>query len=592
MSPAARFGKYQLVRRIGVGGMAEVYEAALLGPAGFSKRLALKLMLPKLSNQPDLVSMFIDEASIAASLDHPNIVAVYEFGESEGTYFMVMEYVDGWELAEVEQCCLDARRPFPIPLAAFIVRELCRGLAYIHGHERGIVHRDVSPHNVFISRLGHVKLADFGIAKAAARRTHTQAGHIKGKLAYLAPEQATGEPVTARTDVYAAGLILFELLAGRLLIQAGSEVEHITMAMNPPRIAPSSLRPEAAPLDAVVARALERHPVMRFPGAAAMAAELDRFLEQAAAVRPQDLAAFVVEATADLRPPHEVSPLTAAATPPPATPVVRSGRSGSGQAPRVTASPGYDSTLSSLSSVPKHRLPLFVGGGLLVAGLVGGAAALVYSGRNAGPGRADGATARDGGRPPADERAQTAREASPAPAQPRPDAERRPRPVTTHKKHRTPERPTQPAARAPDARAAGPSATELARARRQRLQSSTDALLQQARSRGLYPGDDSEADRTLAEVRRALQSSALDAAEAALGRLRARAQGFQIDRSFAERKLRRLEKAIADASGRLPEADRQRMATGSQAILRLIMDGRLVEASAQMSRALSELGRR
>jgi len=200
-----QFDSYELVRRIGLGGMGEVYEARLRGAQGFSKRLAIKLMLPHLQRDREAVHAFIDEATIAAGLSHPNLVAVYDFGQCEGSYYIAMEYVDGWVLRDLSQLALEQKRRLPVPAAAYVVAELASALAYLHGQQQPIVHRDVTPQNIFVTREGHVKLSDFGVAKTSARLTRTEAGQIKGKLAYLAPEQARGEEATGRTDVYGAG---------------------------------------------------------------------------------------------------------------------------------------------------------------------------------------------------------------------------------------------------------------------------------------------------------------------------------------------------------------------------------------------------
>ena len=299
-----------------------------------------------------------------------------------------------------------------------------------------------------------------------------------------------------------------------------------------------------------------------------MATHLDRFLETAP-VRSEDLAAFVAEVTANLRPTNQVTPVPDGAVP----------------TELAAGTPAREAAPPSLPPLPRHRLGLWMGGGLLAAGLLGAGGALVWSGaRHASAPRADA------GRPVRLDRAAAPVDAH-APSSPdRTGAvsELRSRPAP--RRHRL-DRPVAKTGTArPDAAAPAPSAAaESPRVRRQRLQVGIEALTQQARGRGLFPGDDDEADRAALQGRRGLQAGALDEADAAVARLRARVQMFRIDRSFAERKLRRLERAIAAASGRLPEADRQRLGTVSQNILRLIMEGRLVEASAQMSRTLGEL---
>ncbi|MCA9672834.1 MAG: serine/threonine protein kinase, partial [Myxococcales bacterium] len=279
MDISSQFGPYRIVGRIGVGGMAEVYEAR----DADGDRVALKVLLPGLRDNAEIVDMFIDEASITTELDHPNIVSVRDFGSLDGVHFMAMEFVDGWDLGRLLDRCRAAARPLSAHVAAYVGSELSHALEHVHLSERQIVHRDVTPHNVFVRSDGAIKLADFGIARAAARRTRTTEGQLKGKLAYLAPEQATGEAITARTDIYAVGLLLFEIATGRPLLSAESDVELIQQAIDPPRISPSSIYAAAAPLDAVVARALQPHPVMRYASAMALASALDGLHERASA---------------------------------------------------------------------------------------------------------------------------------------------------------------------------------------------------------------------------------------------------------------------------------------------------------------------
>ncbi len=231
MSEAQLFGKYRLVRRLAFGGMAEIFLARLVGDQGFEKTLVLKRILPQFSSDPDFTRMFVDEAVLAARLTHPNVAQIYDFGEVAGIYFITMELVDGADLRRVIKCAFERGRGLaPVEVAA-IGEGMARGLAYVHaletedGRSLGIVHRDISPHNVMLTRDGDVKIMDFGIAKAAARATHTATGTIKGKLAYMAPEQALAEELDKRTDQFAVGLTLWECLVGRRLFEGDSEPE-------------------------------------------------------------------------------------------------------------------------------------------------------------------------------------------------------------------------------------------------------------------------------------------------------------------------------------------------------------------------------
>ncbi|MCA9517650.1 MAG: serine/threonine protein kinase, partial [Myxococcales bacterium] len=188
-----QFGKYALIRRIATGGMAEIFQAKQAGAEGFEKDIVIKRILPHFSEDEAFVTMFIDEATITAKLQHNNIVQIYEFDVHDGAYFIAMEYIEGEDLAAVVKDAQDAGRPLSVAQCVWITMELAKGLHYAHqkdfkGKPLNIIHRDISPHNAMISYNGEVKLMDFGIAKAAERSTKTQAGTVKGKVAYMSPE--------------------------------------------------------------------------------------------------------------------------------------------------------------------------------------------------------------------------------------------------------------------------------------------------------------------------------------------------------------------------------------------------------------------
>lgn len=224
-------GHYKLVRRLATGGMAEVYEARRVGPGGFSKRVAVKRVLPQLANDPRLLSMFCDEARIHAGLSHPNLVQVVDFGESHGELFMAMEYVDGINCAELLAAVESRARGVDLAPALFIAREVLRGLAYAHaardeyGQPLGLIHRDVAPGNILVSRSGQVKLADFGVMRGRTIEARTAPGEIKGKIGYVSPEQALGRSVDARSDLFSLGVVLAELLLGVPLFPGNTELE-------------------------------------------------------------------------------------------------------------------------------------------------------------------------------------------------------------------------------------------------------------------------------------------------------------------------------------------------------------------------------
>ncbi len=214
------FGRYSLLKRLARGGMAEIYEARVDGPQGFDKRVAVKRLHANLAEDQLFVRMLGDEARITARLSHPNICQVFDFGIEQDTYFIAMELIEGCDLGNLSRRIRKLGLDFPIAASVWITREAAEGLAYAHalcdeaGRPFDVVHRDVSPQNILVSAHGEVKVCDFGIAKATARLANTQAGVLKGKFCYMAPEQARGEPLDGRADVFALGIVLFELVAG------------------------------------------------------------------------------------------------------------------------------------------------------------------------------------------------------------------------------------------------------------------------------------------------------------------------------------------------------------------------------------------
>lgn len=233
-SPRSRLGPYTLGERLGVGGMAEVYLAESEGPHGFAKRVALKRILPQLARDPRFVAMFCDEARICAMLEHPNIVKVIDFGESDGELFMAMEYVDGVSVARLLRAVSARGERFPLGAVLYIAHEILRALTHAHeavddyGRPLNIVHRDVSPGNVLIGREGEIKLTDFGIVRSAFVDRRTHPGELKGKLGYMSPEQVMGEELDPRSDLFTAAIIIAELCLVRPLFPGQNELEILT----------------------------------------------------------------------------------------------------------------------------------------------------------------------------------------------------------------------------------------------------------------------------------------------------------------------------------------------------------------------------
>ena len=255
-------GKYLLHERIGAGGMAEVFRASYSPEGGFEKTVAVKKILPNFADDLEFIELFRQEAALCSRLNHPNVVQVMDFGRFGDTWFLAMEYVEGFSLKRV----IDAHKMgLPIAAVSFLAVELLAALEYVHyrsgsdGQPLNLVHRDVNPPNILVSTLGEVKLTDFGIARASMGARLTQAGYIKGKPGYLAPEQLTDKPLDGRADLFAVGLTLHEALTGRPLFSTGAgdqeRYEVLEMVIRPP----SAIRPEIPPeLDAAVMRLLER----------------------------------------------------------------------------------------------------------------------------------------------------------------------------------------------------------------------------------------------------------------------------------------------------------------------------------------------
>ncbi len=279
------FGAYTLLRRLAVGGMAEIYLATVRGAAGFEKSVVLKRIHPRHAEDPHFVSMLIEEAKLSVQLTHQNIVQTLDLGHTQGVYFIVMEHIEGYDVHHVLKELRTRREPLSIDLAAHLVAEVCRGLDYAHrrtdaqGRPLHIVHRDVSPQNVLLSFAGEVKVADFGIAKAAHRASEAQSGLVQGKYSYMSPEQVSGARVDARSDIFSAGVLLWELLTGRALYEAGDLPSLLAAVRAADVPTPSSWRPGVPQeLDFIVAEATAAAPEERYADAGAMADALQSFL--------------------------------------------------------------------------------------------------------------------------------------------------------------------------------------------------------------------------------------------------------------------------------------------------------------------------
>ncbi|MBC8072862.1 MAG: protein kinase, partial [Deltaproteobacteria bacterium] len=278
-----RMGRYELLHRLAVGGMAELYVARHSGIQGFERTVVVKRILPHLVEDPEFISMFLDEARIAASLDHPNIAQVTDIDHEHGDYFLTMEYVHGKNLREVLR---QAPQGLPLGMALAVVIGVTAGLHHAHealgsdGRPLGLVHRDVSPSNVMIAFSGAVKLTDFGIAKAAARTSKTLAGRIKGKVGYMSPEQCRGEQVDRRSDIFSLGILAYETLTGARAFYAPNEFAAMARIVRCDYTRPSELVPGfPLELERIIARALQKEPDDRYATAEQMQLELEAFAE-------------------------------------------------------------------------------------------------------------------------------------------------------------------------------------------------------------------------------------------------------------------------------------------------------------------------
>ncbi len=272
-----QFGKYLLTDRIGAGGMAEIFRATAFGVEGFTKEICIKRILPTLTSDTTFVKMFIDEAKIAVSLHHANVVQVFDLGRIGEHYFIAMELVRGRDLLQIINACRAQKRRLPVHIALYILGEVCKGLDYAHrvkseGRPLGIIHRDVSPSNILVSWEGDVKVADFGIAKATHTEHKTATGTMKGKYGYMSPEQVKGERIDHRSDIFAAGILLYECLAARRLFKGETDLETLEQVREA-RVPqpPSAVNKKASPeVDALVMRALSLDPAERFATAGEM----------------------------------------------------------------------------------------------------------------------------------------------------------------------------------------------------------------------------------------------------------------------------------------------------------------------------------
>jgi serine/threonine protein kinase len=338
------FGKYLLLDRVNIGGMAEVWRGKTFGAGGFERLVAIKRILPNIAEDEEFITMFVDEAKITVQLNHANIGQVFDLGQVSGSYYIAMEYISGKDMRAIFDRCRKKGEPPPIPLACYLIAKAAEGLDYAHrkvdgrGTSMNIVHRDVSPQNALVSYDGEVKVIDFGIAKAAGKATKTQAGILKGKFGYMSPEQIRGLPLDRRSDVFAIGVCLYEMLTGERLFVGDSDFSVLEKVRKVEVLPPSTYNrkiPEA--LEKVVMKALAKDVDDRYQYASEVADDLQRFLITSEAVFGRKDLAQYMRATfaedvekekirlaeyADIKAPEGISLPEAPAFSPPGAPMV------------------------------------------------------------------------------------------------------------------------------------------------------------------------------------------------------------------------------------------------------------------------------
>jgi len=560
------FGRYQLVERLAVGGMAELYRAVLPGPSGFSKPVAIKKILPALNRHDRFRKMFLHEGRIMAALSHRNIVQVFELGEVDGELYMSLEYVPGCDLAKILDGNKENNRFMDPAMAAWIAREVCRGLAYVHnlqddqGQPMHVVHRDVNPNNILLSRHGDVKLGDFGIAKSLVGEVLTSQGQLKGKLEYLSPEQAAGDSVAPTSDVYAVGLVLYEMLASQRYIQGIGDADLLKNAARP-LWRPITLVNSGVPqiLENLVKRALRTEPEKRFASASAFADALTEIIEATPQMPSNvDLAVLVMD-TCDSPEVVLESPSVEETA---ETDVQRLKKQSTDIAERLipegifpeddvrphTVSLAIDPAELDRKKNRNRALLIVIPAVLLL--LIAGAAALWFF-------------VFDEKTEPPPEPVDQVDAVTPEPVTPPPEVEK-PRPVPKPRPKPNPK----------TLRSRTELNQELSR-QRQRL-----------KDKGVRSGDVRQVDRLLARVRKQIRRNDRTGAEKSLHELDVSVDSLQIDKKFVERKLLRLQKALARAKRE------SEFAKDTEKILSHAINNRFGEANAGINGVFDRLRRK
>ncbi len=370
-----KLGKYTLIKKLAVGGMAEVFLARADGPMGFAKKCVVKRILPHFNDDPRFIEMFLGEARLAAELNHPNLVQIFDFGQHDGQYYLAMEFIDGANLRVLNQAARKLSGPMSFALSARMIALAAEGLHFAHelrdehGQLVNLVHRDISPDNILVSRNGAVKVVDFGIAKASTQPHLTKSGMIKGKMAYMPPEQLAREPLDRRADLFALGIVFYELVTGGMPFDATSEVSIIQAIMSQkPLEKPTVYRPDCPPeLEAIVSKCLEKDKEKRYQSCVELQADLETFIRSTGETAGTREIAALVEATRVPDVENSVSNSgvgSAERPPPPSAPRPMATETGSGMS--KTALRSVEST-----SVKRSKVPLFVGLAAVLTAVLG-----------------------------------------------------------------------------------------------------------------------------------------------------------------------------------------------------------------------------
>jgi serine/threonine protein kinase len=300
-NPGTRIGRYTLLGKLATGGMSELHLARQVGASGFHKVLVLKVILPNLAEDEKFIQMFENEAKVAAMLNHPNVVQVYDFGTVDDLHYLAMEYIDGLSLRPVLERLAERRQTMSTPLACRVVSDVAAALAYAHdlrdarGQPLLVMHRDVSLENILVTYAGQVKLVDFGLAKARTLISSTTQGTLKGKYRYMSPEMIGGKPIDHRIDIFALGVVLYALLTGRMPFEGSSHTDLFRRILTQPPTPPRAVKNDVPlELERVILRALEKEPAQRYQRASEMQGDLEAYMVRTASVvAPYQLAQFM-----------------------------------------------------------------------------------------------------------------------------------------------------------------------------------------------------------------------------------------------------------------------------------------------------------